>query len=64
MVRANIPDMSNGLDVGVRRLRKGPLFVAVAMPLVFAFLGGALAGGSGVYSSTTTRSMLDQGRNS
>ena len=32
----------------MRRLRKGPLFVAVAIPVLFALLGGALAGGSGV----------------
>ena len=31
-----------------RRLRKGPLFVAVAIPVLFALLGGALVGGSGV----------------
>jgi hypothetical protein len=29
-------------------LRKGPLFVAAAISLVFALLGGVLAGGSGV----------------
>jgi tryptophan-rich sensory protein len=29
-------------------LRKGPLFVAVAIPALFALLGGVLAGGSGV----------------
>jgi benzodiazapine receptor len=32
----------------MRRLTKGPLFVAVAIPVLFALLGGALAGGSGV----------------
>ena len=38
--------MGNG--VGVRRLRLGSLFVAAAIPLAFAVLGGVLAGGSGV----------------
>lgn len=28
-------------------MRKGPLFVAVALPTLFALLGGVLAGGSG-----------------
>jgi tryptophan-rich sensory protein len=32
----------------MHRLRKGPLFVAVAIPVLFALFGGALAGGSGV----------------
>ena len=31
-----------------RRLRKGPLFTAMAIPVLFALLGGALVGGSGV----------------
>ncbi len=32
----------------MRHLRKVPLFVAVAIPVLFALFGGALAGGSGV----------------
>jgi benzodiazapine receptor len=32
----------------VRQLRKGPLFAAVAIPVLFALFGGALIGGNGV----------------
>ena len=31
-----------------RRLKKGPLLTAVAIPVLFALVGGALVGGSGV----------------
>ena len=32
----------------MRQLRKGPLFAAVAIPVLFALFGGALIGGNGV----------------
>ena len=32
----------------MRQLRKGPLFAAVAIPVLFALFGGALVGGNGV----------------
>jgi tryptophan-rich sensory protein len=32
----------------MRQLRKGSLFAAVAIPVLFALFGGALVGGNGV----------------
>jgi tryptophan-rich sensory protein len=32
----------------MRQLRKGPLFAALTIPVLFALFGGALVGGNGV----------------